>query len=291
MTSVANSSAEITGKNRRVVVITGGTDGIGRALAQILLKRGDHVVVIGRTQEKGRQFLEAAKKTSGEATFIQADLTSIEANQVVIAAQLKAFPVIDALVLCARYIRTTRAVTVDGLEDNFALYYLSRYLFSYGLQPALERAKHPTIVNVAGPGEALSLINWHDLQLVKNYGGMAAMLQAGKLNDLLGVSFAARFSNGLIRYILFHPDATSTGFAGEYDEQFQLFLESAKRTSKPAAEAAKPIVRLLDSPPSETLTAFMLNRQLAVQNERFDKKAAQRLDALTVELMQNQTKS
>lgn len=45
----------------KTLVIAGGTDGIGGALAEYALKRGDTVVVIGRNPEKGGRFLGSAR--------------------------------------------------------------------------------------------------------------------------------------------------------------------------------------------------------------------------------------
>ena len=38
--------------DRRVVVITGGSDGIGAAAARVLARRGDHLVLVGRSPGK-----------------------------------------------------------------------------------------------------------------------------------------------------------------------------------------------------------------------------------------------
>jgi hypothetical protein len=49
--------------------------------------------------------------------------------------------VVDALVLCANRPSPRRRETVDGLEDTFALYYLSRYLL--GVSFAERAARGP----------------------------------------------------------------------------------------------------------------------------------------------------
>ena len=81
--------------------------------------------------------------------------------------------------------------TPEGLEATFALYYLSRYLLSHELTPALSRSTSPVIINVAGVGIAKGSIQWDDLQLTRRYSMIRAQLQAGRANDLLGVGYAA----------------------------------------------------------------------------------------------------
>jgi hypothetical protein len=99
---------------------------------------------------------------------------------------------VDALVLSARYFRSFRNITAEGFEHNFALYYLSRFLLGYGLVDRMETAEAPVIMNFAGPGLSAGSIQWDDLGMERGYDGWSAMFQGGKLNDLLGVSFARR---------------------------------------------------------------------------------------------------
>jgi NAD(P)-dependent dehydrogenase (short-subunit alcohol dehydrogenase family) len=101
----------------KTIVITGGTDGIGRYLADTYIKRGDRVVVIGRDAEKGRAFRDSA---GGSAVFLQADLGELAEIRAVIRTLLVRCPAIDALVLCARSDRSRRAETADGIEATFS---------------------------------------------------------------------------------------------------------------------------------------------------------------------------
>ncbi|THY74139.1 hypothetical protein D6C86_09428 [Aureobasidium pullulans] len=63
----------------RVCLITGGTQGIGQETAELLASSGWKVVISGRNSGKGRQVVEGIKANGGEATFIQADVSSQEA--------------------------------------------------------------------------------------------------------------------------------------------------------------------------------------------------------------------
>ncbi|MET9243635.1 SDR family NAD(P)-dependent oxidoreductase [Nonomuraea sp. NPDC003709] len=252
----------------RTLVISGGTDGMGRALARTYLERGDTVAVIGRDRSKALP----------GAVFIPADLSLISENRRVIAEINAELPVVDALVLCARYFRTHRFVTAEGLEGTFALDYLSRFLLSHGLTaPRL-------VVNVSGPGQPTGLIRWHDLMLERGYDGMAAQFQAGKANDLLGVAFAARHGSRT-RYVLMHPGGVSTSVAGEYDAATAAHVEALKKHGLPVEEGIKPIVARIDDPPAEPLSAFMRERRIALDPGSFDPAAAERLHELTLKMI------
>ncbi|GGT19496.1 SDR family NAD(P)-dependent oxidoreductase [Nonomuraea spiralis] len=185
----------------KTLVITGGTDGMGRELARTYLRRGDTVVIVGR--DKG--------KALPGAHFIAADLSLVSENRRVVDELNAAYPAVDALVLCARYFRSARFVTTEGFEATFALEYLSRHLLSHGLTgPGV-------VVNVSGPGVPIGRIHWDDPMLERGYDGVAAQMQAGRANDLLGVAFTAERAASRTRYVLINPGPVSTAFRGEYD--------------------------------------------------------------------------
>jgi NAD(P)-dependent dehydrogenase (short-subunit alcohol dehydrogenase family) len=262
----------------RTIVVTGGTEGIGRYIAETYAQQGHRVVVIGRDIEKGRALVGTA---GGHTVFRQADLSMLAENRTVIAELVNQYAKIDALVLCARSFCSWRTETPEGIETTFAHFYLSRYLFCHGLRPSLERSRSPVIVNVAGPGAALSVVRWDDLQLARNYDGRAALGQGGKLNDLLGVSFAEQYRGGRTRYVLVHPGVTATAQVGEYDPQTLAMVERMRRHAKPVGAAAGPIIDLIDASPAKPLSAFVEGRPLVMGGRDFDPSAAHELERVT----------
>jgi NAD(P)-dependent dehydrogenase (short-subunit alcohol dehydrogenase family) len=272
-----------------VVVISGGTDGIGKGIAHARLTRGDTVVIIGRDHGKGTDLLRTAGQhdTRGRAVFVPADLSLVSENRRVIAEITAAFPSIDALVLCARHYQSARTETSEGFEYNFALLYLSRYLLSHGLAETLGRASRPSIVNLAGPG-AVPHIRWDDLQLRHGYSGAAALMQAGGIaNDLLAVDFTRHHPASGIRYVLVNPGTTSTSFAGNYDKTTAAQVEHMKRAGKPVEQAVAPILERIDTPPDELLSAYAGHRPLRLEGTSFDEASAMRLYAITETLLGN----
>lgn len=62
----------------KVAVITGGTQGIGRASAELFAREGARVVVTGRTKEHGEETVDCIKKSGGEAYYYQGDVTKVD---------------------------------------------------------------------------------------------------------------------------------------------------------------------------------------------------------------------
>ena len=60
--------------NASTALITGGTSGIGRAVAKKLAQLGMHVIVVGRNAERGEQTVADIRAAGGEADFLASDL-------------------------------------------------------------------------------------------------------------------------------------------------------------------------------------------------------------------------
>jgi NAD(P)-dependent dehydrogenase (short-subunit alcohol dehydrogenase family) len=251
----------------KTIVISGGTDGMGGALASTYLERGDTVVVIGRDAAKAA--------TLPGAHVIPADLSLVSENRRVLKEINACYPAVDALVLCARYFRSLRFVTAEGVEGVFALEYLSRFILSHGLTAP------GVIVNVSGPGVPVGRIHWDDLMLEHGYDGVAAQMQAGRANDLLGVAYTAHQATVSTRYVLINPGPVSTSFAGQYDPPTAAHVATLKRHGRPVSEGIEPIIARIDAPPAAPLTAFLRFDPINLAGPGFAPHAATRLHDLT----------
>ena len=68
---------EVTGLEEKIVLVTGGSDGLGRALARAFVKQDDHVIITARNQER----LKAAAAeigNDGEVLALPCDITQRE---------------------------------------------------------------------------------------------------------------------------------------------------------------------------------------------------------------------
>src|SRR5487761_1928654 len=78
-------------------IVTGGTSGIGLAIAEELLDEGMRVVVVGRDGDRGVS-VEATLRQRGEAHFVQADLINESSARSAIARAASVLGGVDALV-------------------------------------------------------------------------------------------------------------------------------------------------------------------------------------------------
>ncbi len=89
---------------RKVVVVTGGSAGIGRAVAQRFARRGAHVVIAGRNIEADERVAgEIARETKVGALAVQVDVGIPEQCEKLIAEAIAHFGAVDVLVNNAAY--------------------------------------------------------------------------------------------------------------------------------------------------------------------------------------------
>lgn len=85
----------------QVVVITGGTGVLGRAIAAHLAEEGARVVILGRKAEVGNAIVEDIKKNGGKAMFLSTDVMNREILEQNLADILAAYGRVDALLNAA----------------------------------------------------------------------------------------------------------------------------------------------------------------------------------------------
>lgn len=277
------------------VLVTGGTDGIGKGMALSYLAKGYHVFAVGTSEEKGKALLnEAARLKMGKLTFLKADLSRIEENRRIVKQVSEQTKSLDALVLCAASLKAQPAYieTKDGIEFTFALYYLSRYMLCYQLQSLLEKADRPVIINVAAPGMK-GPVYWDDLQMRQNYDGQKAQFHGSRLNDLLGVQFCETDSSHKIRYILFNPMAARTSGAKKMagDSGFMKFTMNLyyKFCGKDVDELVRMIHETIAGTMRSGLTAYKLDKAVDLNMGTFEKSNAKKLDSYTKTLLENRS--
>lgn len=103
----------------KIAVVTGGTQGLGAAIATLFAQRGaEGIIICGRSREKGEaKAKELSAATKAKVVFVPADLSSVEDCRAVIAAADQSFGRVDALVNAAGM--TDRGTILDTTPELF----------------------------------------------------------------------------------------------------------------------------------------------------------------------------
>jgi NAD(P)-dependent dehydrogenase (short-subunit alcohol dehydrogenase family) len=192
-----------------VVLITGGTRGIGRAAAVELARGGAEIALVGRDAERVRAtavVVRAAGRGAPVHEYV-ADLELMSAVRVLAAEVRERHQRIAVLANNAGAVFTRRAETAEGLERTFALNHLAPFLLTCLLRDRLTGGRVVTTSSGAHHGGLLDL---DDLQSRRGYRAMRVYGTSKLANILFTRELALRAPE--LRATCFHPGVVRTGF-------------------------------------------------------------------------------
>ncbi len=191
-----------------LVLITGATNGIGRAAAIEIARSGAEVAIVGRSAERV-QAVAAAARDAG-AAGVHEHLADLELMSEVrrLAAEVRArHGRIDVLANNAGAVFASRGVTAEGLERTFALNHLSVFLLTNLLREQLAGGR---VITTASDAHKAGRLDLEDLQSERSYSAMR-VYGTSKLCNILFTRELARRA-GELHANCFHPGVVRTGF-------------------------------------------------------------------------------
>ena len=138
---------------KRLVAITGGASGIGRACAGRFARAGDSVVVADIDRDGGARAARELAESGGEARFVPLDVADDEA----VDAFARGLGAVDVLVNSAGLLQNAgRLETVDPREHDriWAVNYRGTWLCCRAFAPAMRAARKGAIVNLSSTSAA-----------------------------------------------------------------------------------------------------------------------------------------
>jgi len=203
----------------KVCVITGGTDGIGKAAAYGLATQGARLLVHGRDPDKGARAVADLKARSGNPAieFLQADFSSLADVRRLAAMVLEHTPRIDVLVNNAGGIFGKRALSKDGYEMTFAVNHLAPFLLTHLLVDTLKSGGPSRIVTTASHAHRGAKISFDDLQAARKFSPMRAYGSSKLANILFTRALAKRLQGTSVTATCLHPGFVRTGFGRNVD--------------------------------------------------------------------------
>jgi len=265
--------------DRKVILITGSTDGLGREVAQRLGETGAHIIVHGRNRERGQAVVdEIVKGGKGTAALYVADFASLAAVREFATAITRDYPRVDVLINNAGIWSTApaREVSADGHELHFAVNYLAGYLLTRSLLPLLEKSSAARIINVASAAQ--TPIDFDDVMLTRGYSGSRGYGQSKLAQIIFTVDLAEELAGKRIIVTALHP-------ATLMDTRMVQQAGAAPRTT--IAEGADAVMRLVIAPDIASGQYFNGQRLVRANAQAYDSVARGKLRALSASLTAN----
>lgn len=202
----------------KIVLITGGTAGIGMATAIGLAKKGATVVIVGRNAEKAAKAVQEIKAESGngDIDYLTADLSSIQSvKQLVVDFKAK-YDRLDVLVNNAGAVYSEFKKSVDGIEMQMATNHIAPFVLTNGLLDLLKQAPQGRIVNVSSNAHYLCKnIDFEDLYMSKKYDGLKMYAQTKLCNVLFTSAMAERLQGTNVTINALHPGFVRTAIGNK----------------------------------------------------------------------------
>ncbi|MBA1434723.1 SDR family NAD(P)-dependent oxidoreductase [Bombilactobacillus bombi] len=196
--------------NGKTVIVTGASDGIGKAIATQMKEKGYQVVIIGRSPKKT---MAVGKELN--VPYYVTDFTKLDEVRKLGQALKEKYPKIHILFNNAGGIYGKRVVTVDGFEKTFQINYLAHFLLTQILFDNLV-AGHATVINTSSVGNSvLSKLDINDLNMEKKYSNTSAYGNAKLEGILFAKEFTKRYGNSGVSMVAFHPGNVLSNFASE----------------------------------------------------------------------------
>ncbi|KAB1910618.1 SDR family NAD(P)-dependent oxidoreductase [Micromonospora sp. AMSO31t] len=195
---------------RRTVVVTGASSGIGLAAAVDLAGRGDRVVLVGRDPARLRAAGERVRECCGEQPeLFRADFAVLDDVRGLAERLRAAYDRIDVLANNAGAIVLQPVTTVDGFELSMQANHLAPFLLSNLLRDRVGR-----MVVTASGAHRSGVLDADDLNAVlRRYRPMRAYGTSKQANILFTAEAARRWPE--MKAHSFHPGVVRTRFGND----------------------------------------------------------------------------
>ena len=197
--------------DKRIALVTGSTDGIGKLTAQRLAQMGDAVLIHGRSPEKVRSTAEGIRRKSGNpaVAHVTADLASLAEVRRMATDVDQRYERLDVLinnagVLPAEAPKGERPISADGFELCLAVNYLAPFLLTHLLMPLLRAAPAARILNVSSAAQ--ETVDFDDLMLENTaYAPMHAYARSKLALAMFTMELSQRLAKEPITVNCLHP--------------------------------------------------------------------------------------
>jgi NAD(P)-dependent dehydrogenase (short-subunit alcohol dehydrogenase family) len=233
----------------KVVVITGGTSGIGKVAAERLAAMGARIVLVARDRSRGEAELARLREIGqGQWHSVHYGDVSSLADLNRLAAEIKAAePSIDVLINNAGAIFGQRQVTGDGLERTFATNHLSYFVLTHALRDQLLAAGAARVVNTSSHAHYRGTIDFDNLQYEHDYKAFPAYSRSKLCNILFTRILARQFAGTGVTTNSLHPGFVNTRFGDQSGGWMAPMFGFAKLFAISTEKGAETIVYLSSS--------------------------------------------
>ena len=250
----------------KVVVITGGTSGIGAVAAVALARMGARIILVARDESRAGATLARLRDSAPGIAHCAhfADLLRLDEMRRVAAQIADHEPRVDVLINNAGALFASHRLTEDGLERTFALNHMAYFVMTARLRERLSASAPARIINTASAAHQEATLDFDDLQSAKRFGARKAYGQSKLCNILFTRELARRLHGSGVTANCLHPGFVATRFGDQSGGLISLLIRLAKFFAISPAEGAETMVYLASSPDVAEVTGQYFSRSVPI---------------------------
>jgi NAD(P)-dependent dehydrogenase (short-subunit alcohol dehydrogenase family) len=197
----------------KLVLITGGSSGLGQESARALAAKGAHVVLTARDAAKGRGVVDGIVASTGNRNveLEELELDSLASVRAFAQRFLAKHDRLDVLLNNAGVMACPLGHTKDGFELQFGTNHLGHFLLTCLLAPALKKAAPSRVVSLSSRGHQVAPVDFDDPNFERReYQKWASYGQSKTANVLFAVGLERRLGPAGVHAYALHPGAIMT---------------------------------------------------------------------------------
>lgn len=272
----------------KTAIVTGANSGMGMATARALLDEGATVVMLCRSEKRGKEAYEELTKDGNSRTYlILCDLGDYGSIRNFVKQVKESFTRIDILVNNAGFISLDRQETKEGLERQFGINHVGHFLLTTELLDLMGEGSR--IVNVASGAHKTGKIHFDDINLHKGFNVFKAYSQSKLANVLFTRELARRVKDRGITVNCCHPGAVATNIGIDRDTGFGRTVTRLLKPffQTPAQGASTAIFLATDESVKDITGEYFYKCKIAKSSKRSkDMELAKRLFEFSEQLVQ-----
>ena len=265
-------------------VVTGANSGVGRSAAELLAAAGASVVMVCRSEERGRAALETVRMRSSNSRvrLEVADLSSLDSVRDLGSRLRDRVGPIDVLVNNAGIYQARREVSEDGFEMTMAVNHLGHFVLTHLLLEPLAEAGG-RVINVSSDGHRSGDLKRAPLEDILTgrirFKGLQAYADSKLANVLFAFELSRRMGHAGLSAAALHPGVLATRIWNQNLNPLSLMMRLFKPFMKRPSTGGHAVCRLAVEHPADEIDGkyFHVETKSRAADQAYDLELAEKL--------------